>query len=148
LSTVWPPAGGTVAPGLLYMLDTDICSYLVRKQSAALDQRVASTPTDQLCISAITRAEIMYGISRPDISTRKKESVLALVDAMTCVEWNEDAADLHGALRAQLERRGTPIGTYDLLIAAHALSQNAVLVSNNTRHLSQVPGLQLENWAR
>lgn len=148
MSAVWPPAGGIAAPGLLYMLDTDICSYLVRKQFAVLDQRVASTPTDQLCISAVTRAEIMYGIHRPDISERKKESILALVDAMACVEWSEDAADLHGALRAQLERRGTPIGTYDLLIAAHALSQNAVLVSNNTRHFSQVPGLQLENWTR
>lgn len=131
---------------MLYLLDTDTGSYAIRGASAALDAALATAPPGSLAISAITRAELVFGLEKrgnPRALARLVQGFMARVAVMP---WDANAADHYAKLRAQLERRGTPIGQFDTMIAAHALSLNAVLVTNNRRHFQQVKALALENW--
>jgi tRNA(fMet)-specific endonuclease VapC len=131
----------------LYMLDTNTVSASLRG-NARIDDRLQRLDPSQWCISAVTRAELRYGVAlRPD-ATKLARYVQAFLNATTTVPWNEAAADAHGHLRAQLRRAGTPIGDFDEMIAAHALALGAVLVTDNTRHFEQVDGLTIENWVR
>jgi len=130
-----------------FMLDTNAASAAMRG-TAGLDQRLAQLDPSQWCISAVTRAEIRYGAAlRPD-ATQLARRIEAFFEAAPTAPWDEVAADMHGRLRAELRRRGTPIGDFDEMIAAHALALGSVLVTDNTRHFERVDGLVIENWIR
>lgn len=132
---------------MLYMLDTNTASAAI-KGSAALDRHLGQIPLRQWCLSAITRAELRYGLAlRPD-ATRLARLVNEFLAMAHTLDWNKAATDAHGYLRAQLRQRGTPIGAFDEMIAAHALATGAVLVTDNVKHFSQVDGLVVENWMR
>jgi len=131
----------------LYMLDTNTVSAALRG-TTGLDKRLQQLDPAQWCISAITRAELRYGVALKPEATKLARYVEAFLQATTTMPWDEAAADAHGYLRAQLRRAGTPIGDFDEMIAAHALALGAVLVSDNTRHFCLVEGLPLENWIR
>lgn len=131
----------------LYMLDTNTASAALRG-TACLDERLQRLDPAQWCISAITHAELRYGVALKPEAIKLAQYVEAFVQAATTMPWDEAAADAHGSLRAQLRRAGTPIGDFDEMIAAHALAVGAVLVSDNTRHFHLVEGLPLENWIR
>jgi len=131
----------------LYMLDTNTVSAALRG-TAGLDKRLLQLDPAQWCISAITRAELRYGVALKPEAAKLARYVEAFLQATTTMPWDEAAADAHGYLRAQLRRAGTPIGDFDEMIAAHALALGAVLVSDNTRHFRMVEGLPLENWIR
>ncbi len=130
-----------------YMLDTNICIYLIKKKPQAVIERLEQTDISQVCISSITLSELEYGVSK---SMRPEQNKMALFEFLTPVEvahYNDVAAQKYGALRALLEKRGAPIGSLDTLIAAHALSLESILVTNNEREFDRVPELKTENWA-
>lgn len=127
-------------------LDTNICSYLLRRHPASVVVHFADMRADEVFLSSIVVAELRYGAEK--LGSARFSAVLEeWLSAFTIRPWPEAASRIYAGLRANLERKGTPIGNMDLLIAAHALAENAILVSNNTREFERVPGLQLENWA-
>lgn len=130
-----------------YMLDTDIASYIMNSKSPALLQKLQTVPTSAVCISAITKSEIMYGV---EISPRQQKDRAALeffLQHIQVLDYPADAAADYGNIRAALKARGALIGPNDTLIAAHARCLGLTLVTNNTREFKRVPGLKIENWA-
>lgn len=131
----------------LYMLDTDTVSYLIRGSHPALDARVSALDPRQLCISAITRGELLYGLKLKADAHRLAKLVDQFLIRVECLAWDPICATHFASLAADLHRAGTPIGNMDALIAGHALALEATLVTNNERHFSRVAGLKIENWA-
>ena len=134
---------------MMYLLDTNIVSYFLRGASPALNQRILDSTPDELAISIISAGELRYGLSRLPPSRRAAQlthQLDGLLTAVAVLALPAEAAQHYGTARSQLEAAGTPIGGNDLWIAAHALSQNLTLVTNNTREFERVPGLKLENW--
>jgi tRNA(fMet)-specific endonuclease VapC len=132
-----------------YLLDTDIASFAVKGSSAVLDAKLASTPPNHLGVSAVSRAELMYGLKRLMPSHRLQQLVREFLSIVQVLPWGAEAADSYADIRHQLMRTGQPIGEMDMMIAAHAIALDAVLVTNNTRHFSRLtPALAIENWTR
>ena len=131
----------------LYMLDTSAVSAVMRG-NPLMDERLLQLDPADWCISAVTHSEICYGLAlRPEATTlvRAADAFMAVA---TTLAWDAVAAAAHGRLRAQLRQAGTPIGDFDEMIAAHALSLGAVLVTDNERHFRRISGLHVENWIR
>ena len=131
----------------LYMLDTDTASYLVRGKTPALDAHVAKVPAKHLCVSAVTRGELLYGIKLKDGAHRLARLVDQFLLRVHCLPWDEAAATHFASIAADLHKAGTQIGSMDAMIAGHAMATGAVLVTNNARHFSRVAGLRVENWS-
>ena len=131
---------------MLYLLDTDTCSYAIRGTSGALDARLARESPEALAISAVTRAELMFGLERRGNPRALSTVVHGFLDRIAVMPWDTSSADHFGRLRAVLERGGTPIGIMDTMIASHALALKATLVTNNLKHFQKVARLRLENW--
>lgn len=127
-----------------YMLDTDTVSFALRGQGEVATRVVAHRPSE-LCISSVTLAELRFGVEARR-SRKLQRLVQTFVSSMTVAPFDRAAADRFGPVAAALARRGEPIGTFDTLIAAHALSLGFVLVTNNVRHFERVAGLKTENW--
>ena len=130
----------------VYMLDTDISSYVMKRSHDAVLRRLQRVPVGAVCISVITKSELMYGV---EVSPRRKQDQAALDAYLRHVEVLEypDEAALHYAqIRAALKASGTMIGANDLFIAAHARCLGLTLVTNNTREFGRVSGLHIENW--
>jgi tRNA(fMet)-specific endonuclease VapC len=127
-----------------FMLDTDTVSFALRGQGRVADRVLEHKPSD-LCVSTITLAELRYGAD-----TKRSKKLQRLIDTLNesiaAVPFDAAAAMRFGAIASVLRRAGSPIGSLDTLIAAHALALGLVLVSNNTRHFGRVSGLKLENW--
>lgn len=130
----------------MYMLDTNICIYVLKNHSDKLRHKFKAIKS--ICISSVTYGELCYGIENGDGSRRqiRWEQLDLFTQRLVIDPWDEDAARHYGFIRALLKKQGTPIGNNDLLIASHARSLNAVLVTNNTREFDRVPDLSLENW--
>jgi tRNA(fMet)-specific endonuclease VapC len=129
----------------VYMLDTDICSYIIKENNAALAAKFLKHKNADICISAVTYAEIMYGrVSRN--SSNLTERINSFLSLVRITDFGKSAGDEYARIRHVLKSQGTPIGNMDMLIAACALGAGAVLVTNNRKHFSCVPGLRLENW--
>lgn len=132
----------------LYMLDTDTVSYLIKGKTPALDARVAAVAPKHLCISAVTRGELLYGLELKGGAHRLVQLVDQFLFRVQCLPWDEAAATHFASIAADLHRSGTPIGSMDAMIAGHAMATGAVLVTNNVRHFSRVAGLTVENWSQ
>ena len=130
----------------MYMLDTNICIYVLKNHSDKL--RFKFKAISNICISSVTYAELCYGIENGDISKRdaRWKELDAFTQRLLIDPLGEDAARHYGYIRALLKTQGTPIGNNDLLIASHARSLNAVLVTNNVKEFKRVPDLTIENW--
>jgi tRNA(fMet)-specific endonuclease VapC len=128
-----------------YMLDTDTVSFALRGQGGVAARLLEHRPSE-LCISAITLAELRYGADARR-SRRLHRLITTFVEAIEIVPFDQAAAGRFGVVAAVLARRGEPIGVLDTLIAAHALSLRLTFVTNNTRHFTRVTGLATENWA-
>jgi tRNA(fMet)-specific endonuclease VapC len=129
-----------------YMLDTDTCSYIMRRSPAAVLKRLAKVPVDDVCISVITKSELLYGV---EVSPKHRQDEAALDAFLRHVEVLDftDEASLHSAkIRADLKAHGAMIGANDLLIAAHARSLGLILITNNTREFGRVRNLSIDNW--
>jgi tRNA(fMet)-specific endonuclease VapC len=129
-----------------FMLDTDICSVLIRGESPKLDARLRAFTPAELCISAITHAELLYGLAKRPKATKLASAVRALIARLQSVAWDGNAAARYADIRSALEKKGSIIGGMDMLIAAHAVSLGLPLVTNNVREFRRVPDLVLENW--
>jgi tRNA(fMet)-specific endonuclease VapC len=127
------------------MFDTDIISYLIRGSSLALKNRFESEDPENLAISVMVYAEILYGLEKIN-GSKTAAKIKAFLANMRIVNFSADAAVQYAKIRADLEKTGTPIGNMDLLIAASAAAEGAVLVSHNTGHFSRINGLLLEDW--
>lgn len=126
------------------MLDTDSVSFALRGQRQVAANIVRRRPSE-LCISAITLAELRFGASRKK-SSRLRELIDAFTANIAIVPFEEAAAVEFGRVGAELAERGSPIGEFDVLIAAHSIAVDAVLVTNHVKHFSRVKGLRVENW--
>jgi tRNA(fMet)-specific endonuclease VapC len=131
----------------LHLLDTDIASFVIKARSPAVEAKLAAMPPDRVCVSAVTRAELMYGLKRLSPTHRLHVAVRQFFRIIRVLAWDSDAADWYAEIRHQLTTTGQPIGEMDMMIAAHALSTGALLVTNNTRHFGRVAApLALANW--
>ena len=129
-----------------YMLDTDTCSYIMKRSSPSVLRRLQAVPVTDVCMSVITKSELLYGV---EVSPRRTQDAAALAAFLPYVEvldFPDDAARHYAEIRADLKRRGALIGANDLLIAAHARSLGFKLVTNNTAEFGRVKGLAIENW--
>jgi len=128
------------------MLDTNICIYLIKQHPPSVLKRFLSHPVGDIGISSITVAELDYGVSKSRHATKNRVALAQFLSPLAVASFDREAGAVYGRLRATLEQKGTPIGAMDLLIAAHALSLDVRLVTNNAREFRRVPGLRVENW--
>lgn len=129
-----------------YMLDTNICIYIIKKRPVQVLQTLQTKNIGDIYISSITLAELEYGVEK---SVQKVKNQLALAEFLAPIEvinFNDTAAKKFGEIRAFLESKGKVIGPFDLQIAAHALSEGLILVTNNVKEFKRVPDLKIENW--
>lgn len=125
-----------------YMLDTNICSYFIRGRDKALIARM-DAEADRICTSVVTLGELVAGA---ELKPSWRETVEAFTDFIEILDFGRGAAQHYGQLRAELQKTGKPIGANDMLIAAHARSAGLIIVTNNSREFSRVPGLRVEDW--
>jgi|HubBroStandDraft_3_1064219.scaffolds.fasta_scaffold229911_2 tRNA(fMet)-specific endonuclease VapC len=126
------------------MLDTNAASRVIRNDPAVVARLISKAPSD-VCISAVTRGELLFGVARRPEAVSLRRTVDAFLLSVEALAWDRPAADRYGAARASLERRGRPLGALDMMIAAHAISVGAVLVTHDAA-FGQVEGLELEDW--
>jgi tRNA(fMet)-specific endonuclease VapC len=132
---------------MLHMLDTDTTSYLIKGKSPAIEAKLAELVPSDVCISVMTRAELQYGLKRLPADHRLHLAVRQFLKIIRVLPWDSEAADWYAEIRHQLVSTGQPIGDLDMMIAAHALSAAAVLVTNNHRHYERIKApLLLTNW--
>jgi len=132
---------------MLHMLDTDTASYLIKGKSPAIESRLAALVPSMVCISVMTRAELLYGLKRLPADHRLHLVVRQFLKIVRVLPWDAEAADWYADIRHQLVSSGQPIGELDMMIAAHSLSAGAVLVTNNSRHYERIAApIMLENW--
>ncbi|MCF6322921.1 MAG: tRNA(fMet)-specific endonuclease VapC [Gammaproteobacteria bacterium] len=131
---------------LKYMLDTNIVIYTIKNRPAQV-REAFKQHENQMCISAVTLGELVYGAEK----SAKPEQNLATIEGLTArlnvAAFDQHASEHFGQLRAELARNGKPIGPYDMMIAGHARSMGLILVTNNQKAFERVPGLRIENWA-
>jgi tRNA(fMet)-specific endonuclease VapC len=129
-----------------YLLDTNICIYIIKKKPPQILKTISKTDFDDIGISSITLGELEYGVEKSSNSERNR---IALIEFLSMVEihsFDDRAAREYGILRADLERKGKTIGPFDMLIAAHARSLGIILVTNNEKEFRRVSDLKVENW--
>ena len=129
----------------MILLDTNICIYIINAKPPAVLARFQQYRLGDIGLCSVVAAELAFGVAKSG-SRRNREALEMFLAPLTLLPFDAPAVWAYGDLRADLERRGTPIGSLDTMIAAHALSQQALLVTNNTREFAKVPGLQLDNW--
>ena len=131
----------------MILLDTNICIYIINARPAAVLQRFRQYRMGDIGLCSVVAAELAYGVAKSG-SLRNRQALEMFLAPLTVLPFDEAALWVYGDLRAELERQGTPIGALDTMIAAHALSQQSPLVTNNTAEFARVPGLQLDNWVQ
>lgn len=129
-----------------YMMDTNICIYAIKNKPESVIRKILSQNPEDLCISVVTYAELMHGVEKSQAVEKNRIAMSLFFSAITVLDFDGEAAEAYGQIRAELERKGTPIGPMDLLIAGHARSQGLILVTNNTREFARVTGLRIEDW--
>lgn len=131
-----------------YMLDTNTASYIIKGNPPAVRERLREVPMARVCISAITQAELLLGVARKPDAQRLRDTVREFLLRLEILPWDGDAAEMYAQLRAGCERNGTPLGSMDMLIAAHAVAVGAALVTNDNTFYNVRPALSLEDWTR
>lgn len=129
-----------------YLLDTNICIYLIKQRPLPVLQHFKRHPIHEVGVSSITVAELQYGVEKSQQLERNQEALEVFLLPLTIADFDAAAASHYGAIQAALERQGMPIGALDCLIAAHALSLNVTLITNNEDEFARVPGLRVANW--
>ena len=129
-----------------YLLDTDTCVAIIRKRPARVLQRLKQQPPGTVGVSAITVGELSTGAAKSIQPERNAEALVQFLLPLEIHTFDYGAAQAYGSLRVALEQQGAPIGSMDVLIAAHAVSLDLTVVTHNTRHFAKVPGLRLEDW--
>lgn len=131
-----------------YLLDTNICIYIIKKKPVEVLERFQSLPLGDVGISTITLAELQYGIAKSTQPEKNQQALQQFLIPLEIVEFDYEASVVYGELRAHLEKTGQPIGALDMFIAAHAKSLDITIVTNNEREFRRVPNLKVENWVQ
>ncbi|HNC86925.1 MAG TPA: type II toxin-antitoxin system VapC family toxin [Agitococcus sp.] len=130
---------------MIYLLDTNICIYIINNKPLHVFQRFQKYQLNEIAISSISAAELAFGVEKSG-SLRNRQALEKFLAPLDILPFNEECIWQYAQLRTQLQQQGKPIGSLDMLIAAHALSINATLVTNNTQEFERIQGLSLENW--
>ena len=130
-----------------FLLDTNICIYLIKQKPPEVLQKFNTYQVGDLGISSITVAELEFGVQKSQFPQKNQQALEQFLILLNIVNFDRAAAISYGNLRAILEKQGTPIGSLDTLIAAHALSLDVTLITNNIKEFHRVPNLKLDNWA-
>jgi len=128
------------------MLDTNICIAIIRQRPKDILQKFSAYQVGDICISAITLAELRYGVAKSLYQEQNQVALDEFILPLEVVAFDHTAAQFYGGLRSSLEKQGTPIGPLDTIIGAHALSLNLTLVTNNTKEFKRIPGLKVIDW--
>jgi tRNA(fMet)-specific endonuclease VapC len=129
------------------LLDTNICFHVINARPPGVLERFRQHRMGEIGLCSVVAAELAYGVAKSG-SPRNRQALEMFLAPLIILPFDEAALWAYGDLRAELERKGTPIGALDTMIAAHALSQQSTLVTNNIREFARVPGLALENWVQ
>ncbi|MEK6679889.1 MAG: type II toxin-antitoxin system VapC family toxin [Nitrospirota bacterium] len=130
-----------------YMLDTNICIYLIKKKSEKVLRHFKAHAIGDIGISSITLAELRYGVEKSQQAQKNREALYEFLLPLEIADFDDEATVSYGTVRAALEKAGTPVGSMDMLIGAHALSLGATLVTNNVREFKQIKGLNIADWS-
>lgn len=132
---------------MLHMLDTNIVSYIIKGRSSQLEKKLSDIPPSMICVSALTQAELLYGLKKLPEQHHLHLGVHQFLKLVNILSWDRDAATFYAEIRHQLMTSGQCIGEMDMMIAAHSLSAAAILVTNNIRHFERIQlPLTLVNW--
>lgn len=133
---------------MLYMLDTNMCSYIIRNKPQSIKEKLKAVEKDHtIALSTVVVSELIYGAKKKG-SEKLFDLVLSFVENFQIMDFDKNSALAYATIRVELENSGNIIGSNDLFIAAHAKGSDAILVTNNTKEFERVEGLQLENWVR
>ncbi|MFW5712519.1 MAG: type II toxin-antitoxin system tRNA(fMet)-specific endonuclease VapC [Spirochaetota bacterium] len=132
----------------MYLLDTNICIYLMKKKYPELQARIEKEELFNICLSAVTVAELEYGIAKSMYPDRNRELLYGFLSPFDIIPFSELDAENFGYIRAYLNKQGSPIGPYDLQIAAQCVTRNLHLITNNVKEFERVPRLTIENWTQ
>ena len=130
-----------------YLLDTNICIYSIKHKPEQVFLRLQDHEPADICISSVTYAELAHGVEKSQAIEKNRLALALLLSNIEILNFDANAAESYGKIRADLEKQGTPIGPLDMMIAGHAKSLNYTVVTNNTKEFNRVPGLKFENWA-
>ncbi len=130
-----------------YMLDTNICIYLIKKQPPKVLKHFKSHTVGDIGISSVTLAELRYGVSKSQYIEKNQQALDEFILPLEIADFDEKAAQEYGTMRVELERAGKPIGSMDMLIGAHAYALGATLVTNNTKEFKQIKNLKIVDWS-
>lgn len=133
---------------MLYLLDTNICIYLIKRRSDTLLNRMRVFRTGEIGVSVVTVAELQYGVSKSENKERNQAALEAFLLPLDIAEFTVGETVIYGQIRSELEKQGRPVGPLDTMIATHALSLDVPLVTNNTREFERVKGLRVEDWTK
>lgn len=131
-----------------YMLDTNICIYAIKHKPEQVFMRLQEHEPSDICISAITYAELVHGVEKSKAIEKNRVALALLLANIEIMSFDCSAAESYGKVRADLEKAGTPIGPLDMMIAGHAISKGYIVVTNNTKEFERVKGLRIENWTK
>lgn len=129
-----------------FLLDTNTCIYIIKRSSEAVFRRFTGLQVGEVGISAITFCELQFGVSNSARPDRNQEVLTRFLGPLDILDFPSGASPVYGEMRAELQRADTPIGNYDLLIAAHALYLGLTLVTHNTKEFKRVSDLRIEDW--
>jgi tRNA(fMet)-specific endonuclease VapC len=129
------------------MLDTNICIYAIKHKPERVFNELKKHDPQDVCISSVTYAELVHGVEKSAAVEKNRLALSLLLANIEIMDFDVEAANCYGRIRAELERKGTPIGPLDMMIAGHAHSLGYMLVTNNVKEFIRIEGLQIENWA-
>ena len=130
-----------------YMLDTNICIYAIKHKPERVFQKLQEVDPEDVCVSSVTYAELVHGVEKSAAVERNRLALSILFANIEILDFDVDAANCYGKIRAGLEKKGTQIGPLDMMIAGHAMSKGDIVVTNNVKEFSRVRDLKIENWA-
>ena len=130
----------------MYLLDTNICIFLIKNSFEHLSQKIETHAPYSIGISSISVAELEYGIAKSKYPEKNRIALLEFLSPFELIPFTNQDAEAFGTIREYLRKKGTPIGPYDLQIAAQCISRDFTLVTHNVKEFSRIPGLQIENW--
>ncbi len=129
-----------------YMLDTNICIYVIKHKPEKVFHKLQEVAPEDVCVSAVTYAELVHGVEKSAAVEKNRLALSLLLANIEILNFDVNAADCYGKIRAGLEKKGMPIGMLDMMIAGHAMTMGYTLVTNNVKEFSGVPDLKIENW--
>lgn len=132
----------------MYLLDINICIFLIKKKNAVLLENLKKKLNKDLFVSSLTVAELEFGIQKSEFKEKNKVALIEFLTIFNILSFSDKDAESYGIIRADLERKGNVIGSIDMLLAAQAIANNYIFVTNNTKEFKRIKALKIENWTQ